>query len=104
MYVSNTDYAHYGHFQVPAELDVPTPWGSFADPPPLPLPQACTIRILHTYVREGAPEPVPLSDECRSLMLATEASSMYIFQRARDEVLEKMGGQKVSVSSLSYFW
>ncbi|CAN0020292.1 unnamed protein product, partial [Sphacelaria rigidula] len=48
------------------------------------------MRIVHIYVRDGAVHPAPLSDECRKDILASEASSMYIFGRARAEALEKM--------------
>lgn len=51
------------------------------------------MRILSTYVRDGASHRVPLSDECRNIILSTEASSMYIFGRARDEAVELMGGE-----------
>lgn len=51
------------------------------------------MRILSTYIRDGAPYRVPLSDECRKIMLLTEASSMYMFGRAREEAVEMMGGE-----------
>lgn len=58
------------------------------------------MRILDTYFRKGAPSAgaVPLSDMCRSNTLTFRASSAYIFDRARGEMLEKMGAGKVPVS------
>lgn len=69
-------------------------------PPPPSERQASTMRILGTYFRKGAPSAaaVPLSDQCRSSTLKFRASSAFIFDRARGEMLEKMGVGKVLVS------
>lgn len=58
------------------------------------------MRILDAYFRKGAPSAaaVPLSDSCRSSTLKFRASSAFIFDRARGEMLEKMGVGKVVVS------
>lgn len=68
--------------------------------------QASTMRILDTYYRVGAPGAVaiPISDACRSATLTFRASSAYIFDRARREMLQLMGIEVeplVSVSSFS---
>lgn len=51
------------------------------------------MRILDKYYREGAPSAVavPMSDACRSSTLTLRASSNYIFDRARAELLQTMG-------------
>lgn len=55
------------------------------------------MSILDTYFRKGAPSAaaVPISDECRSSTLTFRASSAFIFDRVREEMLEKMGVGKV---------
>lgn len=58
--------------------------------------QASTMRILKKYVRVGAPMFVPLSPSCREEMLKSRASSATIFDRARQEVMEKLGGGRVT--------
>lgn len=59
------------------------------------------MRILDTYFRKGAPSAatVPLSDLCRASTLKFRASSAFIFDRARGELLERMGVEKVQVSA-----
>lgn len=54
------------------------------------------MRILKKYVREGAPMSIPLSPSCRDEMLTSRASSAFIFDRARQEVMEKLGGGRVT--------
>lgn len=51
------------------------------------------MRILDTYCREGAPSAVaaPMSNACRSTTLSCKASSAFIFDTARSEMLQKMG-------------
>lgn len=51
------------------------------------------MRILDTYYREGAPSAVAvsMSAECRSTTLNYKASSAYIFDSARTEMLQIMG-------------
>ncbi|CAM9640675.1 unnamed protein product, partial [Hapterophycus canaliculatus] len=59
------------------------------------------MRILDTYFRPDAPGAVtvPISDRCRTTTLQFKASSIYIFDRARAEILEKMGIGKVLPAS-----
>lgn len=54
------------------------------------------MRILDTYFRPDAPGAiaVPMSEGCRTTTLQHKASSIYIFDRARSEMLEKMGVAK----------
>ncbi|CAM9128093.1 unnamed protein product [Ectocarpus sp. 6 AP-2014] len=54
------------------------------------LRQAATMRILDTYLRDGAPRFVPLSAECRGGILRSMASSVYTFGRAREEILDRL--------------
>ncbi|CAN0338607.1 unnamed protein product [Ectocarpus sp. 12 AP-2014] len=54
------------------------------------LRQAATMRILDTYLRDGAPRFVPLSAECRDGILRSMASSVYTFGRAREEILDRL--------------
>ncbi|CAB1111557.1 unnamed protein product [Ectocarpus sp. CCAP 1310/34] len=56
------------------------------------LLQASTLRILDRYIREGAPVTIPLSSCCRDEMLTSKASSAFIFETARQEVMARMGG------------
>ncbi len=58
--------------------------------------QASTMRILDRYIREGAPLHVSLSESCRAEILASKASSAHIFQRAREEVMIKLGGDQLA--------
>lgn len=58
--------------------------------------QAATMRILKTYVQAGAPMSIPLSPTCREEMLTSKATSTVIFNRARQEVMEKLGGDRVT--------
>eukprot|EP00752_Nemacystus_decipiens_P005672 g5133.t1 len=60
------------------------------------LLQAATMRILKKYVREGAPLSIPLSPSCREDMLTSNVSSAVIFDRARQEVMEKLGGGRIT--------
>lgn len=50
------------------------------------------MRILDRYIREGAPASIPLSSSCREEMLTSKASSAFIFETARQEVMALMGG------------
>lgn len=54
------------------------------------------MRILNKYVRERAPLFIPLSPSCREEILASKASSAVIFDRARQEVMMRLGGGKVA--------
>lgn len=54
------------------------------------------MRILRRYVRDGAPMSISLSSACRAEVLMSEASSPLIFARARQEIMEKMGGGAVT--------
>ncbi|CAB1117007.1 unnamed protein product [Ectocarpus sp. CCAP 1310/34] len=54
------------------------------------LRQAATMRILDTYLRDGAPRFVPLSAECRGGIVRSMASSVYTFGRAREEILDRL--------------
>lgn len=54
------------------------------------------MRILKKYIRPGAPMSIPLSPSCREEMLTSKASSAVIFDRARQEVMEKLGGGQVT--------
>lgn len=51
------------------------------------------MRILDTYYRAGAPNAVAvsMSEACRSSTLTYKASSVYIFDTARREMLHRMG-------------
>lgn len=67
------------------------------------------MRILDTYYRAGAPSAVAvsMSNACRSTTLTYKASSSYIFDTARREMLHKMGvvlEARESVSSRSMLW
>ncbi|CAM9180196.1 unnamed protein product [Scytosiphon promiscuus] len=66
-----------------------------------PLLQVATMRILDTYFRPDAPGAiaVPMSEGCRTTTLQFRASSIYIFDRAREEMLEKMGVSKLLPAS-----
>lgn len=50
------------------------------------------MRILGRYIREGALASIPLSSSCREEMLTSKASSAFIFEAARQEVMARMGG------------
>eukprot|EP00903_Cladosiphon_okamuranus_P013298 g12395.t2 len=52
--------------------------------------QAVTMRIVERYIREGAPEQVNISGECREDILSTDVTAHDIFDRARVEVLAVM--------------
>ncbi|CAM9864710.1 unnamed protein product [Ectocarpus sp. 6 AP-2014] len=52
--------------------------------------QAATMRIVDQYIREGAPDQVNISGECRDEILSTHVTAYDIFDRARAEVLEVM--------------
>ena len=52
------------------------------------------MHIVDTYFREGAPDFVPLSSECRGAILASKASSTLIFGKAREEMMEKLRGSR----------
>ncbi|CAN0106221.1 unnamed protein product [Ectocarpus fasciculatus] len=52
--------------------------------------QAVTMRIVDQYIREGAPDQVNISGECRDMILSTDVTAYDIFDRARAEVLEVM--------------
>lgn len=54
------------------------------------------MRILDRYIREGAPLYISLSESCRAEIMASKASSALIFERARQEVMMKLGGDKVA--------
>lgn len=56
--------------------------------------QASTMRLLNNYVRESAPGYLPLSAECRNTTLGLRASSAFIFDEVRMEILAKRGGSK----------
>ena len=60
------------------------------------------MRILDTYFKDGVPSAVavPMSEACRKSTLTFRASSAFIFDRARDEMLERMGLQKIPRASL----
>lgn len=64
--------------------------------------QASTMRILDTYFKPGTPTSVaiPISEGCRKSTLTFRASSAFIFDRARDEMLENMGIEKIPRVSL----
>lgn len=66
--------------------------------------QVATMQILDTYFRPDAPDAiaVPMSEGCRTTTLQFKASSVYIFDRARAEMLEKMGIEKVHPVGLSH--
>ncbi|CAM9276032.1 unnamed protein product, partial [Pylaiella littoralis] len=49
--------------------------------------QAVTMRIVEQYIREGAPDQVNISGECRDTVLATDVTAYDIFDEARAEVL-----------------
>jgi len=55
------------------------------------------MRILDMYFKAGLSTSVavPISEGCRKSTLTFRASSAYIFDRARDEILEKMGIEKI---------
>ncbi|CAN0500935.1 unnamed protein product, partial [Ectocarpus sp. 12 AP-2014] len=50
------------------------------------------MRILDRYIRKGAPVSIPLSSSCRDGMLTSKASSAFIFEAARQEVMARIGG------------
>ncbi|CAM9247127.1 unnamed protein product [Ectocarpus sp. 4 AP-2014] len=52
--------------------------------------QAVTMRIVAQYIREGAPDQVNISGECREEILSTDVTAYDIFDRARAEVLTVM--------------
>ncbi|CAM9758034.1 unnamed protein product [Ascophyllum nodosum] len=52
--------------------------------------QAVTMRIVDRYIREGAPDQVNISGECRDNILETDVTSFDIFEDARREVLHVM--------------
>ncbi|CBJ31531.1 signal transducer, putative [Ectocarpus siliculosus] len=52
--------------------------------------QAVTMRIVAQYIKEGAPEEVNISGECREEILSTDVTAYDIFDRARVEVLTVM--------------
>ncbi|CAM9372968.1 unnamed protein product [Ectocarpus fasciculatus] len=52
--------------------------------------QAVTMRIVDQYIREGAPDQVNISGECREDILSTDVTAYDIFDRARTEVLDLM--------------
>ncbi|CBJ31529.1 signal transducer, putative [Ectocarpus siliculosus] len=52
--------------------------------------QAVTMRIVAQYIREGAPDQVNISGECREEILSTDVTAYDIFDRARVEVLTVM--------------
>eukprot|EP00904_Undaria_pinnatifida_P012482 jgi/Undpi1/8364/HiC_scaffold_25.g10832.m1 len=52
--------------------------------------QAVTMRIVQRYIREGAPDQVNISEECREKVLATDVTAYDIFDGARSEVLDVM--------------
>ncbi|CAN0081325.1 unnamed protein product, partial [Hapterophycus canaliculatus] len=58
--------------------------------------QASTMRILGRYVWEGAPMFIFLSSACRAEVLTSEASSPFIFTRARQEIMARMGGGAIT--------
>lgn len=69
------------------------------------------MRILDTYLRDGAPRFVPLSAECRGGILRSMASSVYTFGRAREEILDRLrrtaaeqGERGPMVSDLLVIW
>lgn len=45
------------------------------------------MRIINSYVRPGAPIPVPISQRCQTTILRTKATSAFIFGRARREIM-----------------
>ncbi|CAB1104899.1 unnamed protein product [Ectocarpus sp. CCAP 1310/34] len=52
--------------------------------------QAATMRIVEQYIREGGPDQVNISGECREEILSTDVTAYDIFDRARAEVLAVM--------------
>eukprot|EP00903_Cladosiphon_okamuranus_P006656 g6499.t1 len=52
--------------------------------------QAVTMHIVEQYIREGAPDQVNISGECREKILATDVTAFNIFDEARKEVLTVM--------------
>eukprot|EP00904_Undaria_pinnatifida_P012481 jgi/Undpi1/8363/HiC_scaffold_25.g10831.m1 len=52
--------------------------------------QAVTMRIVEQYIREGSPDQVNISEECREKVLATDVTAYDIFDDARAEVLAVM--------------
>ncbi|CAM9905729.1 unnamed protein product, partial [Hapterophycus canaliculatus] len=52
--------------------------------------QAVTMRIVEQFIRDGAPDQVNLSEECREKVLATDVTAYDIFDDARKEVLGVM--------------
>ncbi|CAN0084437.1 unnamed protein product [Ectocarpus sp. 13 AM-2016] len=48
------------------------------------------MRIVDQFIREGAPDQVNISGECRDDILSTHATAFDIFDRARAEVLDVM--------------
>ncbi|CAM9451135.1 unnamed protein product, partial [Ectocarpus sp. 4 AP-2014] len=52
--------------------------------------QAATMRIVEQYIREGSPDQVNISGECREEILSTDVTAYDIFDRARAEVLAVM--------------
>ncbi len=61
------------------------------------------MRILDMYFKTDTPTSVavPVSEGCRQSTLTFRASSAFIFDRARDEMLEKMGIEKIPRVSLA---
>eukprot|EP00903_Cladosiphon_okamuranus_P006658 g6501.t1 len=52
--------------------------------------QAVTMRIVEQYIREGAPDQVNISGDCRERILAMDVTAFNIFDEARKEVLTVM--------------
>ncbi|CAN0440027.1 unnamed protein product, partial [Laminaria digitata] len=48
------------------------------------------MRIVEQYIREGSPDQVNISEECRERVLATDVTAYDIFDDARAEVLAVM--------------
>ncbi|CAM9777285.1 unnamed protein product [Ectocarpus fasciculatus] len=59
--------------------------------------QSTTMRILDKYFRKGVlhASALPISEDCRTTTLQQKASSTFIFDRARAEVLEGIGVGKL---------
>ncbi|CAM9258383.1 unnamed protein product, partial [Scytosiphon promiscuus] len=51
---------------------------------------AVTMRIVEQFIRDGAPDQVNISEECRDKILATDVTAYDIFDDARKEVLAVM--------------
>lgn len=66
--------------------------------------QSTTIRILDKYFRKGVlhASALPISEACRTTTLQQKASSTFIFDRARAEVLEGIGVGKLPQASLFF--